>query len=78
MPELNPKRNKYKLVAEVDANDLDKVYAYTQNIDSSWTKHPIISTNLPECRSTSVGDIISVDGQLHMIDMVGFKNVNWK
>ena len=78
MPEHNPKRDDYKLVAEVDANDLDKVYARTQNIDSSWTKNSIVSTNLPQCRSTSVGDMIEVNGQLHMVDMIGFKNVQWK
>jgi hypothetical protein len=49
-------------VALVDTNDPEKAYQLTNNIDQSWIKNPgVYTSNLPETRSTSVGDMI-VDG----------------
>lgn len=47
------------------ASALEDVYAASQNIDGPWCD--------PPHRSTSMGDILRVDGELYMVAMLGFE-----
>nr|WP_298655906.1 hypothetical protein [uncultured Flavobacterium sp.] len=68
----------YKKVASVNVSSLEDAYAKSQNIESTWTEHPDVITNLTECRSTSVGDIIynTEESQGYMVMNIGFEKVD--
>lgn len=50
----------------VEANSLEMAYAKSQNIDIPWNHYS-------PCRSTSIGDIIEINGEYHMVCSFGFK-----
>jgi len=58
---------------------LNDAYRLTNSVEEAWYTNPELLQNglvdVPEegCRSTSVGDIISVDGVDYMVDGFGFK-----
>src|SRR5437016_14032895 len=59
---------KYRKVAEVEANDLDTVWGITQNKNGSWTKRPEIKwSKSHEIRSTSVGDVLVQNGKAWLV-----------
>jgi hypothetical protein len=65
----------YRLVATVDARHRDEVFGLTQNVESSWTKHPQVVAQVGSARSTSVGDILvnlSKAGDRAMVASFGF------
>jgi len=68
----------YKKVAFLEASSLDEAYAKTQNIDSGWVKNHNVTTELTQCRSTSVGDIIYniEENQGYMVKDIGFEKVD--
>lgn len=68
----------YTKVATVEAKDLDDVYHQSQNIESSWLQNPNVSSQLTQCRSTSVGDIIfsHEENQNYMVMNIGFEKVD--
>lgn len=71
----------YELVATMKAESLDDVFARSQNVDSAWIAaegvHGMMAVlKRGGCRSTSIGDIIEVDGVLHMVDASGFTVVS--
>jgi len=69
----------YELVATVECAGLEDVFRITNTIDSAWTNNPEVvelhPTNRSGYRSTSVGDVVVVDGTTHYCDMVGWKEV---
>lgn len=67
--------DEYTFVANVEVETLDEAYARSQNISSmSWVKNNKVKSNLSECRSTSVGDVIEDnDGSLWYCEMIGWK-----
>jgi hypothetical protein len=75
-PDNSLKLEDFDLVAEIDTNDVDKAYALSQNINDLWTTHegvtPLKGLKL---RSTSVGDIIEIDGMYNRCEMMGWATV---
>ncbi len=75
------KADGFVLVAEMRAKSLDDVFARSQNVIKSWIAgdrvHGMMAVlKRGGCRSTSIGDIIEVDGVLHMVDAAGFTVVS--
>ena len=71
----------YRFVAELKADNLDEVFARTQNIASSWTDSEIglspATLARGGARSTSVGDLIQTsDGEIVLVDGTGFIQVS--
>lgn len=62
------------LVAEVNTNNLDDAYRLTNNIDSGWHANSEVKYLGPPdgCRSTSMGDVLELDGKFHVVAMIGF------
>lgn len=73
----------YDLVAEVEGNELENAWIKTQNgfLTSCWSLNPLdglksFGTNkVIGLRSTMIGDIIVVDGTMHVVDIFGFKEI---
>lgn len=71
-------------VAEIDG-DLNDAFSLTQNIEDAWahTDNPKVRFNAPagfspkDCgaRSTSVGDVMELDGKFYLVASVGFKEL---
>ncbi len=68
----------YEVVARVESEDLDQIYELTNSIFQSWVKNDKVAARNPEgCRSTSIGDIITLDnGKSYVVASVGFKEIN--
>lgn len=55
---------------------LDQTYATTQHMERLWDQDPAITLlYVPHPRSTSVGDILICEGQVHGVAMIGFEQV---
>ena len=68
----NIKLGNYDKVAEVDTFDLDVAYRLTNHIHESWTENEGVTAIAEKVRSTSIGDILEVDGKRYVVDRVGF------
>mgnify|MGYP001265197912 FL=1 len=57
---------------------LEKAYMLTQNIDDGWwnSKDVEKTVNVDAVRSTSVGDRMHINGELYLVDNVGFRKIN--
>jgi len=73
-------KDEYVKVCEVDTELFSVAFAKTQHERSAWVDNVGV-THLqpgnPE-RSTSVGDIIEIDGKPYCVDFDGFAPVTWK
>lgn len=72
--------NGYKHVADIFVNRsacLDDIFRLTNNIDNNWqdNKDKDIEWSMPGSRSTSVGDIIELDGKFFKVQYVGFEEL---
>lgn len=68
--------SQYQLVAEIEATDIDQAWERTQNITDAWTTHDyVLFRREPQIRSTSVDDVIEVDGTYHRVEAIGFKEL---
>lgn len=65
----------YNHVADVAETDLQEAYILTQNLDHAWASNPGVVAKVQNGRSTSVGDILAVNGDLYMVAPVGFTMV---
>lgn len=54
---------------------LEHVYEKTNSIDHHWSENPEVMTVIENCRSTSVGDIIALDGVKYMVASFGFSKL---
>ncbi len=54
-------------------NALEDAFRRTQNIDSAWDECPGIEAEPGRHRSTSVGDVVKVDGMAFQCAPVGWK-----
>lgn len=69
----------YKVVASVivkkdnSSKMLEQAFSNTNSIDAPWLQNENIISSLHGCRSTSVGDLIMIDDDIHMVDSFGFK-----
>ncbi len=73
--------NEYKAVAIVcdqHGDDLDTAFTLTNNIHEAWTANEGVITLGPKHRqrSTSVGDLMEIDGKFHVVAGVGFKELD--
>lgn len=76
-----PKPEVLVKVAEIDG-DLNEAYRLTQNLDEDWfdSQNPKVRFNAPigfdprmdGVRSTSVGDVMEMDGTFYVVASVGF------
>ena len=63
----------FTLVAEVDSDNLEEIFQLTNHIDHSWTQNKkvtVITKN--KVRSTSVGDLVFVNGKNFVCESVGW------
>ena len=64
----------YELVAEVDTDNVEFAYRQTNHIDRPWWENHGVTT-LKQVRSTSVGDVIEVNGKLWLCEMAGWSEI---
>jgi hypothetical protein len=60
---------------EIEEGDLEDAYMLTQNMTTGWfDKDTVVMRNstLKGARSTSVGDVIAIDGEFHVVGGIGF------
>ena len=81
MFEVNPalwkaQDQSYRLVALVEAHSLEEAFRLTNHIEGDWRKNALVKSvsDIPS-RSTSVGDVITVNGQIWLVDQAGFRQV---
>jgi hypothetical protein len=75
---------KFKKVAEVEDGTTNKnamlniAFRDTNHIDESWTENSNVTAfgDVNRLRSTSVGDLVEIDGTFVMCDVVGWVKVN--
>ena len=68
----------YVKVAEVGADDLEEVFRRTNTIEFYWWEDPKVVRSEPiVCRSTSVGDVISLGKRAWVVASSGFTPVAW-
>jgi hypothetical protein len=67
----------YALVAEIRTDSLDIAFATSQQFGSRpWTERPRVRAVVATpCRSTSLGDVLELRGELHIIRPAGFAPV---
>jgi hypothetical protein len=67
----------YLYIADVETNDINKVYELTNNIDNQWFANPGVTAHCParyHGRSTSVGDVVvDENGKRFVCASVGWK-----
>lgn len=68
--------NMYKKVAEVASDNLEKVFELTNSIDNYWGENAGVTLVTQENRSTSVGDIVELEGKVHVVAMMGYKQLS--
>lgn len=71
-------RKQYSLVAIVSTNDLEKAWGLTNSFKDHWSSNKgVRAVNLTpnQERSSSVGDIFSVDGEEHVVMSAGFEKL---
>jgi len=59
------------LVAEVETDSLNEAYQLTNHIDKVWYENHGVKTFL-KSRSTSVGDILRLNGKQYLVATCGF------
>lgn len=60
---------------DIDRGDLEDAYRVTQNMTTGWfDKDTVVMRNndFVGARSTSVGDVIAIDGDFHVVGGIGF------
>ena len=66
----------FKLVAEVDTNDLTEAFLLTNDMGSDWWLHEQVQVFVMPCRSTSVGDVLVLpDGEAFIALRFGFHSL---
>jgi hypothetical protein len=61
-------------VAEVDTNSLEDAFRLTNHIDEAWFNNPEVKV-IKKSRSTSIGDVMELDGKKYIVNDIGFKEV---
>ena len=67
----------YRHVADVEVGDYktqcpENAFRLTNHIDTDWFFNKEIVWFMPQSRSTSVGDIVEIDGMYWRVENVGF------
>lgn len=69
----------YVHVADIDSADPEFAFRHTQHIDEDWTENPpgeITVVQGAKARSTSVGDIVEIEGTYMLVAGVGFRTLS--
>jgi hypothetical protein len=76
------KMDEYELVAIVDVTDnsdrdmLEEVFYLTNHVDGDWTDGSKVEVKKEGgCRSTSVGDIVVIEGRHYLCQGMGWKQI---
>ena len=69
----------YEKVAEIDSDHVGDAWHLTQNSDRNWIKSKKVKVigNEPDYRSTSIGDVFAVNGQLEVVLPEGYSIFQW-
>jgi len=62
----------YNVVARVETGDLGTVFEKTNHIDHEWWDNDGVERIGPPTRSTSVGDVVVLDGVAHRCEPCGW------
>lgn len=54
---------------------MDELFAMTQNVLGGWPSNKTVQTELSNCRSTSVGDVMLVDETFYVVSDFGFEEL---
>lgn len=55
---------------------LRQTYATTQHLERLWNQDPAVTLlHVPNPRSTSTGDVLICEGQVHGVAMIGFEQL---
>ena len=65
----------FQKVAEVDADNLADAFELTNTIHDVWWKNSGVTAVVSPCRSTSVGDVIVMNGQAYRVAGCGFDKI---
>ena len=66
----------YRLVAEVETDDVDEAFHLTNSYDNVWWTNEKVQAHVVPCRSTSVGDVIILpSNEAFLITRTGFRSV---
>ena len=75
--------SKFTLVAEVDVDieakeaesALEDAYRLTNTIHRSWWENDGVIAHVSRTRSTSVGDVLEIDGRVFAVAACGFREI---
>lgn len=62
-------------VAEIASDDKEKAFELTNHIDHDWTENEEVTPLVSKPRSTSVGDVMEIDGKFFIVKSHGFKEI---
>jgi len=62
-------------VAEITSDDKEKAFELTNHIDHDWTENEGVTPLVSKPRSTSVGDVMEIEGKFFIVDSCGFKEI---
>ena len=62
-------------VAEVETDDLDVAYRQTNHIDTAWYENADVVAYNRDARSTSVGDVLELNGERYVVAVAGFLKI---
>jgi hypothetical protein len=63
----------YNYVAVVNVDSADEAFALTNSVETNWTQSSHVIAVRSDIRSTSVGDVVVVNGTAYRCEMVGWK-----
>jgi len=77
--DLEIKLADYEKVAVIDSDYVSDAWHLTQNSDGSWIKRKEVKVlgNEADYRSTSIGDVFAVNGQLEVVLPDGYQVFQW-
>lgn len=69
--------NDYELIAEIDSKSLEVAFEKTNTIEQPWWVNEGILGLIvhKRTRSTSVGDVVVIDGQAHLCENAGWTHI---
>lgn len=68
-------QGRYEKVAEVASSDWEEAFELTNTIDSYWGENERVSDLVGQCRSTSVGDVMLMNGVARVVASCGFEEL---
>ncbi len=66
----------FRAVAEVETVDLEKAFNLTNTIEHYWWENAGVKALVDRTRSTSIGDVMEMNGEYFTVDRIGFKKID--